>query len=94
VLNGDSEGVVTSLLTYPFSGVAMDFCSYDTFTLPTDTRPLVALVTGFSVTPSNVPTTGLDTSKMNQNVIDLAMTFPGTVHNRSSTGAGMGRQTD
>ena len=72
----------------------MDCCSHDTFTVPTDIRPLVASVTGFSVTPSNVPTMGLDTSEMNQNVIELAVTFSGTVHNRSSSGGGMGQQTD
>jgi predicted dienelactone hydrolase len=72
------------LLKFPSSGVAMDFCSFDTFTVPTDIRPLVASVTGFNVTPSNVPTTGLDTAEMKRNVIELAVTFFGTVLNRSS----------
>jgi predicted dienelactone hydrolase len=72
------------LLSFPSSGVAMDFCSFDTFTVPTDIRPLVASVTGFNVTPSNVPTTGLDTAEMKRNVIELAVTFFGTVLNRSN----------
>jgi hypothetical protein len=36
------------------------------------------------VTPTNVPTTGLDTAEMKQNVIELAVRFFGTVLNRSS----------
>jgi hypothetical protein len=60
----------------------MDFCSFDTFTTPTDIRPLVASVTGFNVTPTNVPTTGMDTAEMKENVIDLAVTFFGTALNR------------
>jgi hypothetical protein len=74
----------TSLPTYPSSGVAMDYCGFDTFTIPTDIKPLVASVTGFNVTPTNVPTTGLDTAEMKRNVIELAVTFFGTVLNRSS----------
>jgi predicted dienelactone hydrolase len=72
----------TGLLTFPSSGVPMDFCSFDTFTTPTDIRPLVASVTGFNVTPTNVPTTGMDTAEMKENVIDLAVTFFGTALNR------------
>jgi predicted dienelactone hydrolase len=72
----------TGLLTFPSSGVPMDFCSFDTFTTPTDIRPLVASVTGFNVTPTNVPTTGMNTAEMKENVIDLAVTFFGTALNR------------
>jgi len=75
----------TGLLKPPSSGgAAMDFCSFDTFTTPTDIRPLVASVTGFNVTPTNVPTTGLGTAEMKQNVIELAVTFFGKVLNRPS----------
>jgi len=76
-----ATGLFTSA---PISGVPTDFCSFDTFTVPTDIRPLVASVTGFNVTPTNVPATGIDTAEVKQNVIQLAVTFFGTVLNRSS----------
>lgn len=62
----------------------MDNCSFDAFTTPTDIRRLVASVTGFNVTDTNVPTTGIDSAEVKQNVIELAVPFFGTVLNRSS----------
>ncbi len=72
------------LADFPVSGVAMDFCAYDSFTSPTDIRPLVASVTGFNVTSTNVPTTGLTSTEIKQEVIELAVTFFGRVLNRGS----------
>jgi pimeloyl-ACP methyl ester carboxylesterase len=66
-----------TFVIFPSSGVAMDFCSYDTFTKPSDIRPLVAALTGFTVTPGNVPTTGLDSSQVKEQVIQLAVMFFG-----------------
>jgi predicted dienelactone hydrolase len=69
-------------VTAPTSGKAMDYCSFATFTNPANIRPLVASLTGFNVTPDNVPTTGLDSDEVKQGVKELAVTFFGTVLKR------------
>ena len=51
----------------------MDFCEFDTFTDPSDITPLVFSLTGFSVTPDNVPTTGLTSDEVKGQVIKLAV---------------------
>jgi predicted dienelactone hydrolase len=56
-------------------GVAMDFCGFETFTHPSDIRPLVASLTGFEVTPNNVPTTGVDSAEVTDDVVELAVAF-------------------
>jgi predicted dienelactone hydrolase len=66
---------IQTLVTGPSVGVAMDFCRFDTFTNPSDIRPLVAQLTGFNVTPDNVPTTGLDSDEVKEEVIELAVKF-------------------
>ena len=53
----------------------MDFCGYDTFTNPTDIRDLVASLTGFNVTQDNVPTTGLTSDEVKEEVIQRAVAF-------------------
>jgi predicted dienelactone hydrolase len=63
----------------PSSGVPMDFCGYDTFTMPSDITNLVFSLTGFSVTPTNVPTTGLDSNQVKNQVVGLARDFFGRV---------------
>jgi len=75
----DLQSLMNTLLKFPLSGAAMDFCGYDTFTEPTDIRPLVASLTGFSVTADNVPTTGLTSDAVKDEVIDLAVDFFGHV---------------
>ncbi len=60
--------------------VAMDFCGFETFTDPSDIRLLVASLTGgFNVTPTNVPTTGVDSTEVKEDVIELAVVFFGHV---------------
>jgi fermentation-respiration switch protein FrsA (DUF1100 family) len=66
---------IRTFVIFPSSGVAMDFCGYDTFTHPTDITPLVASLTGFNVTPTNVPTTGLTSDQVKAQVIELATAF-------------------
>ena len=61
------------------SGEAMDYCSFSYFTSPVDIRPLVASITGFNVTPDNVPRTGLETEEVKERVNELAVTFFGRV---------------
>jgi predicted dienelactone hydrolase len=65
-------------------GVPMDFCGFDTFTNPSDIRALVASLTGFKVTPGNVPTTGLDSSEVKEEVTELAVAFFGHALERDS----------
>jgi predicted dienelactone hydrolase len=68
---------VRRLVIAPFAGAAMDFCGFETFTDPIDIRPLVASLTGFNVTPDNVPATGLDSNEVKKEVIELAVAFFG-----------------
>ena len=82
---------VTNLLIFPSSGVAMDFCGYDTFINPIDITGLVRTLTGFTVTQSDLPTvfdgdeqTGLDTAQVKDNVVQLAVIFFGNVLDRDS----------
>jgi predicted dienelactone hydrolase len=65
------------LVIFPVSGVSMDLCGFETFTNPIDIRPLVASLTGFNVTPDNVPATGLDSNQVKKEVIELAVAFFG-----------------
>jgi len=71
-----------TLVTFLSSGVPMDFCGFETFTNPSDIRALVASLTGFNVTPTNVPTTGLDSDEVKDEVIQLAVKFFGDVLER------------
>jgi predicted dienelactone hydrolase len=72
------------LVIFPLSGVSMDLCGFETFTNPIDIRPLVASLTGFDVTPANVPTTGLDSTQVKAEVTELAVAFFGHVFERDS----------
>src|SRR5262249_8713968 len=67
------------------NGVAMDFCGFETFTNPIDIRPLVRSLTGFDVTdkPTNVPTTGVDSTEVKDRVIETAVGFFERVLQRS-----------
>ena len=57
----------------------MEFCELDTFTSPTDIQPLVTSLTGFNFASSNVPTTGLSSDQVKEQVIELAVAFFGRV---------------
>jgi predicted dienelactone hydrolase len=81
---------IRTLVTFPL-GVAMDFCGFDTFTKPTDIRPLVAGLTkslqlpeGFNVTPDNVPSTHLSSDAVKDEVTQLAVIFFGHVLDRDN----------
>jgi hypothetical protein len=66
------------MLMHPTSGVAMDYCGFESFIKP-DVRPFVASLTGFEVTKSNVPVTTLDLDEVRRVITDLAAAFFGTV---------------
>jgi predicted dienelactone hydrolase len=70
--------LATQMLIHPTSGVAMDYCSFDSFINP-DVRPFVASLTGFEVTETNVPVTTLDLDEVKRVITDLAAAFFGTV---------------
>lgn len=74
---------VTNILIPPNpSGTAMDFCGPDTFTNPTDITGLVRTLTGFQVISApvaNVPTTGLTSDEVKEQVIQRAVAFFGRV---------------
>ena len=64
------------------AGSSTDYCRYDTFVNPVDIRPVTFALSGFNVTPYNVPTTGLDTDEVRQGVTEMAVAFFGTVLKR------------
>jgi len=57
------------------TGLPMDFCTYSEFTSPNDIRPITFALTGFQVTPANVPRTGLTSLAVSQQVTDIAVSF-------------------
>ena len=65
------------ILVAPSNGVAMDYCGFETFTTPTDIRPLVKSLTGFDVTETSVPTTGLTTARLRPCISEMAVSFFG-----------------
>jgi predicted dienelactone hydrolase len=73
----------TVVVLNPNNGLAMDLCGYDTFSSPTDITSLVKSLTaaaaappgGFVVTPTNVPTTGLTSDQVKDQVVRLAASF-------------------
>jgi pimeloyl-ACP methyl ester carboxylesterase len=56
------------------SGTPLDFCRFDWFVNPVDIRPLVKTMTGFDVTPDNVPRQ-LDNAIARRVVLELANTL-------------------
>ena len=74
---------ISGIVTAATSGKAIEYCPFATFTSPTDIRPLVASLTGLNV-PDNVPTTGLDTEEVKDQVTGLAVTFFGTALKRGN----------
>jgi len=64
------------------AGSSTDYCRYDTFVNPVDIRPITFALSGFNVTPDNVPTTGLDTDEVKEGVKEMAVAFFGTVLKR------------
>jgi predicted dienelactone hydrolase len=63
------------------SGNAMEFCNLKTFTKPVDIRPLVTSLTGFDFDTQHVPTTGLETNDVTEQVAGLAAAFFGRTLN-------------
>lgn len=56
------------------SGTPIDYCRFDSFVNPVDIRPVVKTMTGFDVTPTNVPRQ-LDTRTALPVILELANTF-------------------
>jgi hypothetical protein len=63
------------------SGNPMEFCNQNTFTHPVDIRPLVTSLTGFDFDTQHVPTTGLETDAVAEQVAGLAAAFFGRTLN-------------
>ena len=63
-----------SIMRSPNSGTPIDYCNYDSFTQPVDIRPTVFAMTGYAVTPTNVPRM-LDTVTAMRLDLELANTF-------------------
>lgn len=75
---------VTAALISPLTGVAMDCCRYETFIKPVNIIPLVASLTNFNVTATDVPRVfdgderqGLDSDQVKDKVVQLAVIFFG-----------------
>ena len=56
------------------SGTPIDYCTYGYFVNPVDVTPLVKTMTGFTVTPDNVPRM-LDTDNAMRLIVELASTY-------------------
>ena len=76
-------------VNYGPSGVPMEFCGLDTFTTPSNIEPLVTSLTksqyppaGFDFTSTSVPTTGLTSDEVKDEVVKLAVIFFGHVLER------------
>jgi len=63
------------LFLFPLSGVAMDYCGFDTFSTPTDVTPIVKTLTRFDVTETNVPRTGLTSAQLRPRISEMAVMF-------------------
>ena len=70
--------LATQMLIHPTSGVAMDYCSFDSFINP-DIRSFVESLTGFEVTETNVPVTTLELDEVKSVITELAAAFFGTI---------------
>ena len=57
------------------AGSSKEYCSYDTFVNPVDIRPITFALTGFNVTPTSVPITGLDVDEVKEGVTEMAAVF-------------------
>ena len=57
------------------AGSSTDYCRYDTFVNPVDIKPITFALSGFNVTPDNVPTTGLDTDEVRARIVKMAARF-------------------
>lgn len=73
------------------SGVGMNYCGYESFRSPIDIRTIVETLTatqtttGFVVTETNVPTTGLTIAQLRPSVSEMAVTFFEHVIGRSNS---------
>ena len=63
------------IATHTSSGQTQDYCPYATFTSPADVTGLLLKANRFTVTPTNVPTSGLTVDTVKQQVADLASEF-------------------
>lgn len=74
------------ILYHPTSGLAVDYCPLAAFTTPKDITALAQTVTAGSIPgftfPSSVPTSGLTTGAVMDEVVGLAVAFFGQVLNR------------
>jgi hypothetical protein len=57
------------------AGSSKEYCSYDTFVNPVDIRPITFALSGFNVTPTNVPITRLDVDEVKEGVTEMAAVF-------------------
>jgi predicted dienelactone hydrolase len=65
----------SGILIAAISGVAMDYCAFESFGSPTDVRPIVKTLTGFDVTETNVPRAGLTAADLRPRLSEMAVTF-------------------
>jgi predicted dienelactone hydrolase len=63
----------------PVSGSSLDYCAFPYFVDPVDVRPLVFADTGYAVTATNVPRTGLTSDEVDQVIVEVSSTLFGTV---------------
>jgi hypothetical protein len=66
---------LTNTLIHPTNGSTLDYCTHDYFTTPVDISGLVSSVTGFTVTETSVPRTGVSADDITPIVNETAVLF-------------------
>ena len=80
ILDYRTVQTLVSIALTPISGVAMDYCDVSTFTTPQPgIESLVTSLTGFDFANTAVPTTGLTSDIVKEQVVNLAVAFFGRV---------------
>jgi predicted dienelactone hydrolase len=66
---------LTNMIGTAVNGSVLDYCAYDYFTSPVDISALVSSLTGFAVTETSVPRTGVSSDEVAAIVNELAVLF-------------------
>jgi hypothetical protein len=66
---------LTNVIGNAQNGSTLDYCTYGSFTSPVDIRALVSSLTGFTVTQTNVPRTGVSSDDVARIVNEVAVVF-------------------
>jgi predicted dienelactone hydrolase len=66
---------LTNMIGNAQNGSTLDYCTHDSFTSPVDIRALVSSLTGFTITETSVPRTGVSSDDVRRIVNELTVVF-------------------